>query len=340
MFLPSPSSGLGIGGLLAGPLVSSLLSGLTKWVIAGTASFVSSLGGVLGATTAPDFGGGFTEVLSAVGKVGAVLSLPFLIAAVIQAIVRQDLGLLLRAAFVRLPVAFLLAGAGTEIVSLALGATDECCADLVRLGGGGTQHLVGHVVSLLAGTGPQAPYFSGFAGLFVALAAAAVALLLWLELAVRSAAVAVATLFLPLALAGLVWSATAHWARRLAETLAGLILAKLVIVGVLVLAGNTLSPQNGASGLVEGVALLLLAALSPFTLLRLLPMVESGAIGHLEGTGRRGARLALGAAQAGAAGLELAGAHSASSGGQVVHSVPWAEGGVRLDDPGILAEAR
>ena len=65
------------------------------------------------------------------------------------------------------------------------------------------------------------------------LTAAVVAFVLWLELAVRSAAIGAAALFLPLALVGLAWPATSHWARRLGETLAALVLSKLVIAAVL-----------------------------------------------------------------------------------------------------------
>jgi hypothetical protein len=84
----------------------------------------------------------------------------------------------------------------------------------------------------------------------------------------------------------LVWPATLRWARRLVELLAVLILSKFVIVAVLSLAASALA--SGASGgglaaLLAGASLLLLAALAPYSLLRLVPFVEAGAAGHLEG---------------------------------------------------------
>jgi type IV secretion system protein TrbL len=110
----------------------------------------------------------------------------------------------------------------------------------------------------------------------------------WIELAVRSGAVAVATLFLPLALAGSAFPATALWPRRLGETLAALVLSKLVIVAVLALAvGMVTDPRGGVSALVEGLVLFALSAIAPFALARLLPMVEAGAVAHLDGLGRR-----------------------------------------------------
>jgi hypothetical protein len=111
---------------------------------------------------------------------------------------------------------------------------------------------------------------------------------------VRAASVYVAVLFLPMALAGMVWTTTSHWCRRLVDTLVALVVSKFVIVAILSLAAGDLSagaaPGSGAAGfaaLLSGGALLLLAAYSPFTLLKLVPMVESGAVHHLEAARHR-----------------------------------------------------
>lgn len=107
------------------------------------------------------------------------------------------------------------------------------------------------------------------------------------------AAVYVAVLFLPLALAALVWPAVSHWCRRLVETLAALILSKFVIVATLSLAASAVgSGSAGGSSfasVLAGGALLVLSTFVPFSILRLIPMVEAGAIGHLEGVRQRGA---------------------------------------------------
>ena len=122
------------------------------------------------------------------------------------------------------------------------------------------------------------------------------ALTLWLELVVRAAAVSVAVLFLPLALAALVWPPVAHWCRRLADTLVALVLSKFVVAAVLSLAAcagagglGVSSSGNGGqfASVVTGIALLLIAILAPFTLLRLVPAVEAGAVAHLESTRHR-----------------------------------------------------
>jgi hypothetical protein len=106
----------------------------------------------------------------------------------------------------------------------------------------------------------------------------------------------VAVLFLPLALATLVWPAVSHWCRRLVETLAALILSKFVIVATLSLAAGAVASGTAGSGdhgsgfssVLAGGALLVIATFVPFAILRMIPAVEAGAVGHLEGLRQRG----------------------------------------------------
>ena len=122
------------------------------------------------------------------------------------------------------------------------------------------------------------------------------AFVLWLELLIRAAAVYVAVLFLPLALATLVWPAVSHWCRRLVETLAALILSKFVIVATLSLAAGAVSSGtagtgthgSGFSSVLAGGALLVMATFVPFAILRMIPAVEAGAVAHLDGLRERG----------------------------------------------------
>ncbi|HLI15817.1 MAG TPA: hypothetical protein VKV23_07185 [Acidimicrobiales bacterium] len=276
-----------------------ILRELTRWVASGAALVVSSLGRALTSTTTPVLGQGATPVLERSVALGALVAVPLLLLAVIQAVLHQDLASLGRTVLVRLPLALLLGGAAVELVGLGLRATDELSAALLASAGPSVHRLLGGLGSDLLSNGVVG---AGFGGALVAACAALVAVVLWFELVVRAAAIAVAALFLPLALAGLVWPATSHWARRLGETVAALLASKLVIAGVLALAGSVIGAQAGMAGAVEGVALLVLASTAPFALLRLVPVVESGAVSHLEGVAgrarrgvRAGASLALGA---------------------------------------------
>ncbi|HVC25751.1 MAG TPA: hypothetical protein VND23_08350 [Acidimicrobiales bacterium] len=289
---PLAASLFSIGAGAVRSIVDTMLSEVTRWVAAGAGSVLEALGTVLTSTTTPDLGRGFLGEYATMSAVSAALALPLLLLAVVRAVVQQDLGELLRAALLRLPVALLMAGAAVGLVSLALQAADALSGALLAVAGHPVDGFIASLVTGLAAAssvavGPGAAVVGGFAALLLALLATAVAFLLWVELVVRSAAVAAATLFLPLALAGLVWPATAHWARRLAETIFALVLSKVVVAGVLALAGVSITAGNGVPGAVEGVALLFLATFAPFTVLRLVPMIEGGAIAHLDGTGRR-----------------------------------------------------
>src|SRR5205085_2642347 len=90
------------------------------------------------------------------------------------------------------------------------------------------------------------------------------------------------------AFAALVWPSRRVWAVRSVELLVALVLSKLAIVAVLELGGAALDQlgHHGLAGVMAGLsgtALLLLAALSPWAVLRLVPMAElaGGAVDSL-----------------------------------------------------------
>jgi hypothetical protein len=90
---------------------------------------------------------------------------------------------------------------------------------------------------------------------------------------------------LPLTFVAMIWPATSRWARRLVEFLVAVILAKFVIVAIIGLASAAITqtslaqPGDGSvfERMIAGAALLVLAAWSPFGLLRLIPMMEVAA---------------------------------------------------------------
>jgi TrbL/VirB6 plasmid conjugal transfer protein len=221
--------------------------------------------------------------------------MPLLLAALISAVIHQDPGRLVRAVAVHLPLAVLGGFAAVQLTEVALNATDELCRLVSRGMGNDVPGALVHIgVATQAAALPSGNLLAGgFLAFVVALLVVVGAVLIWLELLVRSAAIYVAVLFLPLTLAGLVWPATARWAKRLVEILVALILSKFVVVAVISLAVSGLAaPTDGLAAGFGGAALLLLAGFAPFALLRLVPIVEAGVIGHLEGTSRRPAMAA------------------------------------------------
>lgn len=285
-------SGALLGGLV-GIGMGAIFGALSGWVVAGASWVLHQIGTVLAVTTGIDVGASwFQSHYRVMATVGAAFVLPFLLAAVVQAVVHQSPGSLVRSVGVHLPVAMVATGAAVPVVGLALAATDALSAR-VSSGTGvavaGALSGVSRILTLAPGAGVPA-----FVVLLGALLVVVGAFLVWVELLIRSAALYAALLFLPLALAGLVWPATAHWCRRLVETLAALILSKFAIVAILSLGAAGLSSgikagNHGFAAVLAGGALLLVAAASPLTLLRMIPAIEAGAVHQLEAVRARAA---------------------------------------------------
>ncbi len=278
----------GVGGTVASAGINAVLSGMSQWVASGAEWLLGQIGDVLLATTTVNLGADwFRHNYGIMTSLAAVVVLPLLLVSTLQAIYRQSPGQLLRAFFVQLPLALLLGVIGIQVVVLCLSATDAMCSAVAGGSGSSVSSLLGTLSAGLVQAGAD-PGLAGFVLLLLGLLVACAAFVLWLELLVRAAAVYVAALFLPLALVALVWPSISHWCRRLVETLAALILSKFVIVATLSLAAGAVASGSGFSSVLAGGALLVLATFVPFAILRLIPLVEAGAIGHLEGARQRG----------------------------------------------------
>jgi hypothetical protein len=283
-----------IGGSIAASGFESVLSGISQWVASGAEWLLGQIGTVLTRTTTVDLGATWFRMhYGQMTALAGVVILPLLLVSTLQAILRQNPGQLVRTFVLQLPLALLLGVVALQIVVLSLAATDAM-SDAVAGGSGAdvTSMLSTLTTGLVAAAGD--PGVAGFVLLLVSLLIAVAAFVLWLELLIRAAAVYVAVLFLPLALATLVWPAVSHWCRRLVETLSALILSKFVIVATLSLAAGAISSGSGFSSVLAGGALLVIATFVPFAILRLIPAVEAGAVGHLDGLRQRGTGLVTG----------------------------------------------
>lgn len=290
-----------LGGLLGGNPSSELfsigardlLSVIQTWVSDGAVWLLDQVGAVLNSTTEANLNSSwFGARFSLMAELTASVMLPMILCAVIQCVYRQNAAALMRIFLVNLPLAVLLTGVAVELVRIAMAVTDAMSAEFLAAAGEDTREIVSTLTVL---AGPGAAGVPGFAMFIAELLIAGTAFTLWLELVVRASAITAAALFLPLVLGALVWPAISHWARRLADTLAALVLSKLVIAAVISLAVGAVAGGLDGSGsvssrfgdLVVGVALLLLATFSPFVLLRLIPVLEAGAASHLEGARHR-----------------------------------------------------
>jgi hypothetical protein len=274
---------------VAASAAKTTFDAFTAWVGDGASALLGRVGSLISRATDVELGTkAFGAQFLLMEKVGALVVLPMLMAAMIGAVIHRDSSRLVRAIGLHLPVAVLGGFVAVELTTLGLRVTDELCGIVAGTAGSDASTIFGHVASaitVLSGLGRADA--GGFIGLALALLVAAGALLIWLELLLRASAIYVAVFFLPVALAGLVWPATARWSRRLVELLAALILSKFVIVAVLSLGLAMVAKGDGIDVALSGGALLLLAAFAPFVVLRLAPVVEAATIAHLEGLERR-----------------------------------------------------
>lgn len=287
-----------------GGVAGDVLSAIVSWIVDGASWLLDQIGDAISSSTSIHLKTSwFVSHYQTMIAIAAVVAVPMLLLSAIQAVYRQSPGILARAAFVQLPLAGLLTLVAIKLVVLSLAVTDTLCSVVSSSAGNDIARTLSGVATVLVTQG-GAPTIPTFVVALGALLVVVGALMVWLELVVRAAAVYVAVLFLPLALASLVWPAASQWCRRLVETLAALVLSKFVVVAVLSLAVGAVGSGTGFATVLSGGALLLLAAFTPFTLLRLVPMVEAGAAMQLEGARHR-VRQAFGSVPGSAASFAL-----------------------------------
>jgi hypothetical protein len=267
------------------------LAAIGAWVLVGARAALHEAETEIGRNTRPELTSTwFSATYWRLAGLATLLTLPFLFAAAVQALIRSDVSLLVRAALGYLPVALIAISIAAPLTTMLLAGSDQMCTIVADATGHQSVGFLARIggeagaLSMIDGS----PFLAFLTGALLAGAALAVSL----ELLIREAAVYVVVLMLPLAFAAMVWPARRIWALRLVETLIALILAKFAIVAVLALAGGALG-SGGMRGLLAATALLMLAAVSPVVLFRLLPFAElsataSGAFrGHGERFGRQ-----------------------------------------------------
>lgn len=266
------------------------LAAVGAWVLGGAKNALRYTATVLDKSTRPQLTTTwFSSTYWRMAGIAALLTLPFLFAAAVQALIRSDLGMLTRAALGYLPLSLLAVSVAAPLTMLLLAASDEISIVVSSAAGGaGTRFLA--QAGLVSGT-LSALSRSPFLAFFVGLLTVSAAIVLWVEMLMREAAVYIVVLTLPLAFAAFVWPARRVWAIRAVELLIALILSKFAIVAVLALGGAALGQRGsgGVGGMLAGLVLVVLAAAAPWALVRLLPMTEvaSAAAGQFRGEGWR-----------------------------------------------------
>ncbi len=275
-----------VGGLVGKAAFGIGLAAVGDWVLGGAQAALKLTARLLDKSTRPQLRTTwFSSTYWRIAGISALLTLPFLFAATVQALLRSDLTLLVRAALGYLPLSLLAVSLAAPVTMLLLSATDGISAIVTSAAGGASTRFLGRLGALSGGLSlvSSSPFVSFFVGILVV----AAAVLLWVEMLMREAAIYIVVLMLPLVFAALVWPARRMWATRSVEILVALILSKFVVVSVLSLGAAALGQSGGGdvSGMLMGLVLVVLAAAAPWALVRLLPMAELAhtAAGHMRG---------------------------------------------------------
>ena len=275
----------GAAGNIVASAGDSALRSFTSAVASAGKWFLGKVGGLVNGTTSPNVVnvGWFTSQYRVMLALAVLIALPILFVSVAQSIVRADGMQAIRSAFIYLPVAGLLSAVGPALAQLLIDASDWMSSALGNGASADAAKFMNDAGAALAGLGagtvnPAAPVFGVLLGaMIVVLGAFSV----WLELLLRAAAIYVSVLFLPFALAAMIWPAGWRWCKRLIEFLVAIIFAKVFIVAIINLAAAGLAHGglgNQFEGVLAGGALLLMAAFTPVALLKLIPLAEAAVV--------------------------------------------------------------
>jgi hypothetical protein len=252
---------------------ATYIGGSTTWVY-------SELARALDATSAPStIVGAATPEMHRLMVVAPLVAVVALLVGVLSALRRGDLAAMVRDVAIGAPLIIVAVGGAAPLATLVLRAVDDLCA----IAAPSVQSIsIGLAASVVA-TPSTVP---GFGSLVLDLIGVFGAIVLWFELVVRDALLALLLALTPLVAAATLWAPARRIALRLVETFCAAALAKLVVVVTLSI-GVTATTSRDGSIVIVGLASILLAVLAPFTVLRLVPLLEFSAIHAASGLRQR-----------------------------------------------------
>ena len=329
--IPNPANAIadGIGSVIgwgAGKAADTFLAPIGEAIAKGLATAAAKVSEevlhFIASSATVDFTSGWwagdrgQTIVRQVGTLSAVLLLGFLLLALVQGLLAGDVGAMLRSALLEVPVSVFATVVLVAVTTLLLGLTDGASSMVLS----GTPEALGH---FFKGFGVLAIKTNGFLAIVMVVVFLVGALLVWIELVVRSSLIYLLVAAAPLTAAARVWPAARGLFRRVCELGVALVVSKFVIaltlgLGAAALAGGGPRPDGADVGtqagmslgaMLTGASLMLLAAFTPFVILRLIPIVEAAVIA--QGISRSPVR----AAQAGMQGAYYASGLRRLSGG-------------------------
>lgn len=268
------------GESLSGFTFSAFFGGAADWVQGSATWAWHQLGSWLGQTSD-------SKVVTTTARPvfdSLVLIAPFVAlcafcASAMGAVRRADWMVLARDAALAVPAIVLGIFFAPRLGSLILTAVDALGSGPAARAGGALTKLTTQAASL-----PSS--IPAFGTLLLSLGEVIGAVLLWFELILRNAILALLLCLSPVVFAAAVWPPARRWALRLIESFVAVALAKFVIVVALAL-GATATQSDSATVVITGLAVVLLAVFAPFTLLRVVPLLEMSAVHALDGVRHR-----------------------------------------------------
>jgi hypothetical protein len=310
---PSPSVPPGPPGPWVPVTPNDNLQAVGQWVMGGANWSVCQIPGQIGITVAgakcppvqevavklPEPKDWFAPLYRRMIEIAGLLMLPMLLLAFLQALLRQDVGMALKAAFGYVPLAVVLTAIAVSVTQTLLAVTDSFSDFMLQGYQGQVALTIGSLAGVLAAgaAGSAFTVGSSAAAVIAALVAMLAALAIVVELLARQALIYAGVLFLPLGFACMVWPHLLRWAQRLVEVVVVAVMAKFLIVSILVLGAAAFtsgSPGGGpfdsqappGSTLLVGLLLVGLAALAPVALFWMLPTLEAAALAQFNASAR------------------------------------------------------
>ncbi|MGH3731877.1 MAG: hypothetical protein ACRDVC_00615 [Acidimicrobiales bacterium] len=267
---------------------NDLFNALTSWIVASVEWLLDAVGRVLTSASEP------STVIDGANSEFTTLLVP--------APVLMMLGLLVST------LQALRHGESSSLWKVYLGVAPACVAGIAlarpmallvleavnQLSSNAASTVATHETALGGALTRLAPTTPGFAVFLLATVVVIGTMLLWFELIVRTVILTLLLVLVPVVVPLVTFPSMRRLGWRLAETFVAVAASKFAIVITLVLGLSELTGSS-ATEVITGVVTLVLATLTPYLILRVVPFLEQSAVHQFEGLRARATRAAAGA---------------------------------------------
>lgn len=260
-----------------GGVGEQVMDQMAGWVAGGVAGLLKQVQTLMvKASTPQTTRSWFKERYSSMMLLAGALSVLALIAAAIGGIMSGQLGPVMKASFMYLPIGFFVIGAAIPVVQMLLVIVDQLSFAVAHNFGADNKEITKGIIDFLtpgASSVAVAP-ISGFILLVISVIAGLGTIALMIELIIREGLVYLTLLMLPLGVVASIWPPAKTVGRKLAIILFVVLVAKFFIVAFFSFGATMIAKMGGTgdvSGVMAGVVVMALAAFAPFALFALLP---------------------------------------------------------------------